>query len=164
MSCKSQMSALHLDITSTTSFDQPLIVPTFHEHTLKFWCDNWLTIWQCSHLTLTLPLEIPWTWWILASLSHWTALKMVILYIVAKFYSWMDSLTPNCNSQGKPGDFPETPSHQIIEFLKHSTKSLYNLLYIHHQGHASFCRAAHIRPIVRASLAALALPVVTMGT
>ena len=32
-SCKPQMSTLRLDITSTTSFDRPLIVPTFHVHT-----------------------------------------------------------------------------------------------------------------------------------
>ena len=71
---------------------------------------------------------------------------------------------PTCNSQGKPGVFAKTPSHQIIEILKHSTKHLYNLLYIHHQGRAYFCRAAHTRPIVRVSLAALALPLVTTGT
>ena len=33
-SCKPQMSTLLLHITSTTSFDQPLIVSTFHKHTL----------------------------------------------------------------------------------------------------------------------------------
>ena len=35
-SCRQQMSTLRLAITSTNSFDGPLIVPTFHEHTLKF--------------------------------------------------------------------------------------------------------------------------------
>ena len=76
----------------------------------------------------------------------------------------MPFLMPTCNSQEKPGVFPETPSHQIIEFLKHSTKCLYSLLYIHQQGPVYFCRAAHTGPIVRAPLAALALPVVTTGT
>ena len=100
-------------------------------------------------------------WWFPAPLSQWTSLKTVILYIVAKFYSWMSFLIPTCNSQGKSGVFPETPSHQTIEFLKPSTKCLYNLLYIHQQGRAYFCMAVHTRLIVRASLVALALPVVT---
>ena len=30
--CKPQMPTLCLGITSATSFDRPLIVPTFHEH------------------------------------------------------------------------------------------------------------------------------------
>ena len=38
-------------------FQQPhlidLSVSTFNKHTVKFWCDNWLTIWWCSHLTPT---------------------------------------------------------------------------------------------------------------
>ena len=84
-SCKPQMSTLHLDITSTTSFYRPLFGPTIHEHTLKFWCDNWLMIWWYSHLTLTVPLGTSSTWWFPAPLSHWTALKTVILYIVANF-------------------------------------------------------------------------------
>ena len=45
---------------------------------------------------------------------------------------------PTCKSHRKPGVFPETPAHQIIEFLKSSTKCLYNLLHIHHQGRAYF--------------------------
>ena len=93
-----------------------------------------LSIWRCSHLTATLLLGTPSIWWFLASLWHWTVLKTVTLYIVAKFYSWM-------------------------RFPMHSTKCLYNPLYIHHHG-----RATHTYPIARASLAALALPVVTMGT
>ena len=107
-----------------------LIDLLFNEHTLKFWCNNTLMIWQCSHLTPIQLLGTPSTWWCSASLLHWTALK---IYIVPKFYSWMAFLMPTCNSQGKPGVFPETPSHQITEFLKRSTKCLHNLLYIHHQ-------------------------------
>ena len=63
--------------------------------------------------------------------SHWTALKSVMLYIAAKFYSWMSFLMPTCNSKAKPDIFPETSSHQI-EFLKTFHK-MPNLLYIHHQ-------------------------------
>ena len=102
--CKPQMSTWHLDIT--TSFDWPLIVPTIHEHTLKFWCDNWLMIWRCSYLTRNLLLGTPSTWWFPAPHSHWTALKTVLLYIVAKFYSRMSFIMPTCNSQGKLCIFP----------------------------------------------------------
>ena len=54
-----------------------------------------------------------------------------------------------CNSQGKPIVFPEAQSHQIIEFLKSSTKFLYKLLYLHHQlrtyffmggTHSAYCQ------------------------
>ena len=55
--------------------------------------------------------------------------KTVILYIVAKSCSWMAFLTPTCNSEGKLGVFPETASHQIIEFLKRSEKCLNNLVH-----------------------------------
>ena len=44
-SCKPQMSTLCLDIILTTSFDWPPNVTIFYKHTLKFRCDNWLTIW-----------------------------------------------------------------------------------------------------------------------
>ena len=76
----------------------------------------------------------------------------------------MPFLMPTCNSERKAGVFPDTPSHQIIESLKLSTKCLYNLLYIHQQGSAYFCRAAHTCPIARAPLAVLSLPVVATGT
>ena len=72
----------------------------------------------------------------------------------------MSFLMPTCKSQV----FSQTPSHQIIEFLKSFVKFLCNLLYIDQQGHAYFSRAAHTRPIVRAPLATLALTAVTMGT
>ena len=148
-SCKLQMSTLCLDITSTTSFDRPLIVPTFYKHTLKLWCDNWLTIWRCSYPP--------------ALLSHWNVLKTVILYIVATFYSWMLFLMSACHSQGQTGIFRETPSHQIVELLKRSTKCLHDLLYIHHQGCDYFCRKAYTLPIFRVSLVVLAFPVTTTG-
>ena len=48
-SYKLQMSTLHLNITASTSFDWPFILQIFHENNLKFWCDNWQTIWWCSH-------------------------------------------------------------------------------------------------------------------
>ena len=83
------------------------------------------------------------TWWFSALLSRWNVLKTVILYIVAKFYSWMLFLTPTCHSQGQPGIFRETPSHQIVELLKRSTKCLHDLLHIHHQGCPYFCREAY---------------------
>ena len=41
----------------------------------------------------------------------------------------MSFLTPTCNSQGELGVFPETASHQIIEFLKRSEKCLNNLVH-----------------------------------
>ena len=58
-----------------------------------------------------------------ASVSHWTALKTVILYIIAKFYSLMPFLMPTCKSQRKLDVSLETPSHQKIEFLKRSTNA-----------------------------------------
>ena len=72
-------------------------------------------------------------------------------------------LTPTCHSQGQPGIFRETPSHQIVELLKRSTKCLHDLLYIHHQGCAYFCREAYTLPIFRVSLVVLAFPVTTTG-
>ena len=95
-SYKPQISTLCLHITSTTSNDWPLIVvPTFHEHDLNFWCDSWLTMWRCSHLTPTLTLGTPSTWWFPVPHSHWTALKTVISYIAAKFLQMNTILNAN---------------------------------------------------------------------
>ena len=141
---------------------QPLIVPTFHEHIIRFWCHNWLIIWRCSHLIPTLPLGTPSTWWFPAFLSHWNVLKPVILYIVAKFYSWLLFLTWTCHSQGKPGVFsrgtisPDSRTQNVPQngYVTSFTSPI--------KGVFIFV-GWHTLALSSASLAALALRVATTG-
>ena len=73
--------------------------------------------------------------------------------MVVTFYRWVFS--QHVTVKEDLVFFSETPSHQRKEFLKCFAKCFYNLLYIHHQGCAYFCRAALTCPFVRASFTAL---------
>lgn len=150
-----------LHITSCKPHDWPLNKPTFHEHTLKFWCDNCNSL---ARLTSNINPTIRDTFNLVVSSHPFTLNCIANCHIIhCSKVLQLDAL-PNANllQLRKTGCFPETPSQQIIEFLQNSTKCLYNLLHIHQKASAVSYRTAHTRPIVRIPLAALALPVITM--